>query len=246
MKSIRSAARRFVWCVEFGYTMPLAVKSLETGGDPMKIQLFAVAALAVLSAGALAAEPNAGANWYLGAGAGQSNAKIEDGTFTSALNGTGARIATNSRDEKETSYKFFLGYQYNPYLAFEGGIFNLGSYTFAATTTPAATLNGAIKNTVGSNFDVLGTLPLGERFSLLARIGVQSSKTRDLFTSNGLALTNPTPSKNLISYKAGVGAGFDFTRNVGMRADWERYRVGDGFGGKMNADLYTLNLLYKF
>ena len=81
---------------------------------------------------------------------------------------------------------------------------------------------------------------------LLARAGVQSSKTRDLFSATGLTLAAPTPSKNLIGYKYGVGAGFDFTKNVGVRADWERYRVGDGFSGKMNVDLYTLNLLYKF
>jgi OOP family OmpA-OmpF porin len=215
----------------------------------MKIQLFAAAAMAasvLSSAGVQAAEPTAGATWYLGAGAGQSRAKIADSTFTSALNGTGATIATISRDETETSYKFFMGYQYNPYLAFEGGVFNLGSYTFGATTTPAGTLNGALKNTVGTNLDVLGTLPLGERFSLLARAGVQSSKTRDLFSATGLALAAPTPSKNQISYKYGVGAGFDFTKNIGMRADWERYRVGDGFSGNMNVNLYTLNLLYKF
>jgi len=212
----------------------------------MKIQLFAAAALAVLTAGVQAAEPTAGATWYLGAGAGQSRAKIADGTFTSALSGTGASVATVTRDEKEGSYKFFMGYQYNPYLAFEGGVFNLGSYTFTATTAPAGTLNGAIKNTVGSNLDVLGTLPLGERFSLIARAGVQSSKTRDLFSATGLALAAPTPSKNLISYKLGVGAGFDVPKNVGVRADWERYRVGDGFSGKMDVDLYTLNLLYKF
>jgi OOP family OmpA-OmpF porin len=214
----------------------------------MRIQLFAAAAMAasvLSSAPVQAAEPTAGATWYLGAGAGQSRAKIADSTFTSALSGTGASIATISRDETETSYKFFMGYQYNPYLAFEGGVFNLGSYTFGATTAPAGTLNGALKNTVGSNLDVLGTLPLGERFSLLARAGVQSSKTRDLFSATGLALA-PTPSKNQISYKYGVGAGFDLTKNIGMRADWERYRVGDGFSGKMNVDLYTLNLLYKF
>jgi OOP family OmpA-OmpF porin len=206
--------------------------------------LMAVAALA--AAGVQAAEPSAAANWYLGAGAGQARAKINDSTVTSALAGTGASVATITRDETEFSYKLYAGYQYNRYLAFEGGMFNLGSFTFAATTTPAGTLNGAVKNTVGANFDVLGTAPLGDRFSLFARAGVQSSKTRDLFTASGVLLRAPTPSKNVVSYKAGVGAGFDFTKNVGMRAEWERYRVGDGFDGKMNVDVASLNLLYKF
>ena len=206
----------------------------------------AIAAMAAMT-GVQAAEPSAGANWYLGAGAGQSRAKIDDATVSTALAGTGARVATITRDETEFSYKLYAGYQYNRYLAFEGGYFNLGSYTFnATTTTPVATLNGAVKNTVGSNFDVLGTLPLAERFSLFARAGIQSSKTRDLFSANALVLRAPTPSKNLISYKAGLGAGFDVTKNVGLRAEWERYRVGDGYDGKMNVDVYSLNVLYKF
>jgi OmpA-OmpF porin, OOP family len=209
------------------------------------ILTLAVAAMTAAT-GVQAAEPSAGANWYLGAGAGQSRAKIGDTTISTALAGTGASVAAITRDETEFSYKLYAGYQYNRYLAFEGGYFNLGSYTFNATTTPAATLNGAVKNTVGSNFDVLGTLPLAERFSLFARAGIQSSKTRDLFSSTGLVLRAPTPSKNLVSYKAGLGAGFDFTKNVGVRAEWERYRVGDGYDGKMNVDLYSLNLLYKF
>lgn len=209
------------------------------------VSIVAAAAMAAIT-GVQAAEPSASAIWYLGAGAGQARAKLNDSTVSTALAGTGASVATISRDETEASYKFYAGYQYNPYLAFEGGAFNLGSFTFGATTTPAGTLNGAVKNTVGANFDVLGTLPLAERFTLFARAGIQSSKTRDLFSATGLVLRAPTPSKNLTSYKAGAGAGFDFTRNVGMRAEWERYRVSDGYDGKMNVDVYSLNLLYKF
>jgi OOP family OmpA-OmpF porin len=213
-----------------------------------QIKWFSVAAAAAIAAtsGAQAAEPAAGANWYLGAGAGQARAKIGDSTVSTALAGTGASVATITRDETEFSYKLFTGYQYNRYLAFEVGYFNLGSFTFNATTMPAGTLNGAVKNTVGANFDVLGTLPLADRFSLFARAGFQSSKTRDLFSAGGFALRTPTPSKNLNSYKAGLGAGFDFTRNVGMRAEWERYRIGDGYDDKLNVDVYSLSLLYKF
>jgi hypothetical protein len=78
-----------------------------------------------------------------------------------------------------------------------------------------------------------------------ARAGIQSSKTRDLFAATGIGLRAPTPSKNLTSYKTGLGAGFDFTRNGGMRVEWERYHVSDGFDGKLNVDVYSLNMLYK-
>ena len=96
---------------------------------------------------------------------------------------------------------------------------------------------------------MVGTLPImPERFLLLARLGIQSSKTSDLFVGTGAAagLRNPAPSKNLVSYKYGAGAEFDFTRNVGVRAEWERYRVSDGISGKLNVNMISGSLLYRF
>ncbi len=83
---------------------------------------------------------------------------------------------------------------------------------------------------------------------LLARVGVQTSKTRDAFSGTGAAaaLTNPSPNKNLVSYKYGVGAEYDFTRNIGVRAEWERYRISDGISDKINVDLISASILYRF
>ena len=86
------------------------------------------------------------------------------------------------------------------------------------------------------------------RFLLLGRLGIQSSKTSDLFVGTGAAtaLRNPTPSKNLVSYKYGVGAEYDFTKNVGVRGEFERYRVSDGISGKVNVNALTASVLYRF
>jgi OOP family OmpA-OmpF porin len=62
----------------------------------------------------------------------------------------------------------------------------------------------------------------------------------------GAAVSNPAPSKNRTDYKLGLGAEFDFTKNVGVRGEWERYRVSDGFSGRTDVDVFSASLLYKF
>ena len=113
----------------------------------------------------------------------------------------------------------------------------------------ASTVHGDLKNTIGWNFDVVGTLPIvADWFLLLGRLGIQSSKNSDLFAGTGAAgaLRNPAPSKNLASYKYGVGAEYDFTKNIGVRGEFERYRVSDGISGKLNVNAVTASLLYRF
>jgi OOP family OmpA-OmpF porin len=196
---------------------------------------------------ALAAD--ATGNWYVGAGIGQARASIPDSTVASELTGTGATAIGNSNDKTSVAGKVFLGYQFNKYVAAESGYFRLGDFSLDTTTTPAGTVHGDLKSRKGWNFDVVGTAPIvADKFLLLGRLGIQSSKTSDLFSGSGAAapLANPAPSKNLVSYKYGVGAEFDFTKNVGVRGEWERYRVSDGFNGKMNVDAVTASVLYRF
>lgn len=211
--------------------------------------LIAGTATAVPAAlAALAAEP--AGTWYLGAGAGQSRGKLEDSSINAALVGTGATAAATTKSEHSLEYKAFLGYQFNRYFAVEGGYFNLGKFSFDSTTTPAGTLHGDLKNNRGWNLDLLGMVPVvADRFSLLGRVGVQSSKTSDLFFGTGAAatlFTPSSPSKNQVNYKFGLGAEFDFTKNVGVRGEWERYRISDGFSGRADVDVFSASLLYKF
>ena len=186
-------------------------------------------------------------NWYVGLGAGRASA---DNPSTGAIvAGTPVTSVAASGDSDATAAKAFMGYQFNKYIAAEGGYFRLGDFTFDATTTPAGTLHGSYKNRSGWNLDAVGSLPLfNDKFSLLARLGVQTSKTSDLFNGTGAAaaLRNPSPSKNQVSYKYGAGAEYDFTRNIGVRAEWERYRVSDGISEKINVDLISASLLYRF
>ena len=209
--------------------------------------LALLAAVAMAPAFAADAPTAPTGTWYVGIGAGQSRADTP--TTRAIVAGTPVTSGATSGDSTATGAKTFVGYQFNKYIAAEGGYFRLGDFTFDGTTTPAGTLHGSLKSRSGYNLDAVGSLPLfDDKFMLLARVGVQSSKTSDLFYGTGAAapLANPSPSKNLVSYKYGAGAEYDFTRNIGARLEWERYRVSDGISDKINVNLFSGSLLYRF
>ena len=184
--------------------------------------------------------------WYAGANVGQSRAKIDDARITSQLLGTGFSTATITDNKRDTGYKIFGGYQFNPNFALEGGYFNLGRFGYTATTVPAGTLNGTIR-LQGVNLDAVGILPMTEKFSMFGRAGLDYAQARDNFTGTGLvSVLNPNPSKNQLNYKLGLGLQYAFTESLGLRLETERYRINDAVGNHGDIDLVSLGLVYRF
>jgi OOP family OmpA-OmpF porin len=187
--------------------------------------------------------------WYVGGNIGQSRAKIDDARIANSLSGAGLP-STISDDNRHTGYKLFGGYQFNRNLALEGGYFNLGEFGYTATTVPpalAGTLNGNTK-IQGLNLDAVGILPFGDKFSVFGRLGMQYAQAKDTFSSTGSipAPADPSPSKNALNYKLGVGAQYDFNQSLGMRLEAERYRIDDAINNKGDIDMYSIGLVYRF
>ncbi|MHB8948129.1 MAG: outer membrane beta-barrel protein [Rhodoferax sp.] len=200
-------------------------------------------ALAVLASSFAVAQDS---GWYAGANVGQSSATIDDARIRSGLVANGFTGATITDDDRSTGYKIFGGYQYNQYLAVEAGYFDLGNFGFNATTVPPGTLSGNIK-LKGFNMDLVGTLPITEKFSVLGRIGANYADASDSFVGTGaVTVTNPNPSKRDTNLKVGVGLQYAFTPALAMRAEVERYRINDAVGNKGDIDLVSLGLIYRF
>jgi OOP family OmpA-OmpF porin len=208
--------------------------------------LATVATLAVtLSPMALADDGN-DAGWYVGVNAGQSRATLDDARITAGLLSDALTTTSISDDNSHFGFKVFSGYEFNRYFALEGGYFNLGQFGFTADTIPAGSLRGDIK-LQGANIDLVGSVPLGDKFSLFARAGLNYADAKDSFSGTGsVAVLNPSPSKSAANYKFGAGAEYDFTRAVGIRIEAERYRIDDAVGNKGDIDLYSVGLVYKF
>jgi len=183
---------------------------------------------------------------YLGFGIGPSKANIHDERITEQLRGGGLATTSIDDDDKDVAFKLFGGHKFNRNFAVEGGYFNLGKFGFTAHTSPAGTLEGSGKFQ-GANIDAVGILPLGGNFSAFARAGLTYMQTKDSFKGTGaVRVSDPSPSKNAANYKLGLGAQYDFTPSLGLRADWENYRVDDAVGNKGNINTFMVGMVYLF
>ena len=207
----------------------------------------AACAAAVWGTSALAAGAD-GSGIYIGAGAGASRGKIDDGSINQSLLSLGFSNASTTKSENSTAYKAFVGYSFNRYIAIEGGYFDLGKFSFDSTVQPPGTLHGEIKAS-GFNLDAVLSYPFMEGFSVFARAGVQNAKSKANFSGTGsVVVVQPESSETKTDWKAGLGLGYEFSMGIGVRGEWERYRIADGTnsGDKSNVDVFGLSIYYKF
>jgi OOP family OmpA-OmpF porin len=209
------------------------------------LRLAGIAGLASLIAAPALAQPDP-AYFYLGGSAGQSRAKIDDARITADLLSQGFVTSAMTNDQSAAAYKLFAGYQFNPYIGLEVGYFSLGHFGFTSTTTPPGSLDGRMR-LHGVNLDLVGTLPLSERFSLIGRVGAQRASARDNFSGTGaVVVLAPTASKSEVNYKVGAGLQYAFTPNLMLRGEAERYRINDAVGNHGDVNLFSVGLVFAF
>lgn len=201
--------------------------------------------LAGLAAMSIQVAAAAESGWYAGFNLGRAEANIDGARVGDDLRQSGLDMTAIDEDDEDFGYKFFGGYKLNRNFAVEGGYFNLGEFGYTATTSPPGTATGNIKLS-GFNLDALGILPLTDKFSLFGRIGVQYAKAKDSFSGTGAAAGDSSASKSAANYKAGVGLQYDFTDNLGLRTEWERYRINDAVGNRGDIDMISVGLVFSF
>ena len=189
---------------------------------------------------------SAESGWLVGGNVGRTKARIDDVQIRERLMGSGFTTSSMSTDDRDKGFKIFGGYKYNKYLSVESGYFDLGDFSFTANTVPAGSLNGTIKIR-GLNLDAVGTLPVSERFSVFGRVGAQYAQVRDTFTGSGaVTVNNPSPKKNAVNHKFGLGVQYALTDSLGLRGEVERYRINDAVGGRGDVDMASVGLVYVF
>lgn len=136
-----------------------------------------------------------------------------------------------SCDDKATGFKLYTGGRFSRYLGVELGYVNFGEVD----------RNGGEVKAQGVNLGLIGTVPITDRFSLLGKIGGIYGWTKTSTAVPGL----PNGNENGLGLSYGAGAQFDVTKTVGVRADWDRYRLKYA-GRDEDADLYSLGVVFKF
>ena len=201
--------------------------------------------LAILATGAAHAQDTPYP--YVGLSAGRSHAQFDERQLATRLLGAGRSITSLSRDEKDTAYKIFGGYQFNRYFGTELSYFDLGKSSFNVSTLPVGSLAGELA-VQGVSLDLVATLPLSERWAVSARLGAQYARTRTYATGVGsIIVTDPEGRRRETNAKVGLGLQYAFSPSFIVRAEAERYRVSDGHaGGDGNINVASLSLVFPF
>lgn len=183
--------------------------------------LIAVAAMssAAFSAGA------ADTGFYGGLGLGRSQSDVNAGPIA------------GSKDDKDNAWKAFGGYQINRYFAVEGGYADLGR---ASVIGPAG---AASFDSQVWQASAVGSLPLTEQFALTGKLGVARTSTDVVGNVGGAPIV---ASDNNTDPTYGLGLRYDFTKQIGVRGEWERFRASGAGFGKSDVDLFTVNGIYRF
>jgi OOP family OmpA-OmpF porin len=191
----------------------------------MSIKKAAIGAL--ITAAAAGASPASMAQsmsdrgWYVGGSIGQTKDKES--------------CPTTSCDLKDSGWKLFGGYRLNRNFAIEGAYTDLGSFNAGGTFLGApANVNVDVTSWSAS---AVGILPLGaDRFSLFGKAGVAFTKYDGSGSVGGFSGGN---RDNETEFLWGLGAAYHFTRNLGVRAEYERWNKSD-------LEMISIGVQYNF
>jgi OOP family OmpA-OmpF porin len=160
--------------------------------------------------------------FYVGGAFGQ----VEYQDFCEGISGPGI-----SCDEKDTAWKILGGYQFNRNLAVELGYANLGEVSasgFGVSATVEATA-----------FDLVavGSFPVVDKLSVYGKLG--------LFRADfeGRSSVGATLDESENGFTFGIGLRYDVMRNLGVRAEWQRYNEIDG---ELDADVLSIGVIWRF
>ena len=139
-------------------------------------------------------------------------------------------IPLASCKDTDTAWKLLGGYRFNRYVAAEGTYADWGEVSAANSTGVRAE---ASQNSYG--LAVVGTLPLNERFELFGKAGflMTSQETRRV------GATTSSVSRDETELHYGLGGRLLFTRNLGLRGEWENT-------DKLKVEMLSIGLEYRF
>jgi OOP family OmpA-OmpF porin len=147
---------------------------------------------------------------------------------------TPAGVTQTGCDDKTNAWKAFAGYRFHRNFAAEATY--IRSKDITASFVAAGTPFTIRANAEAYGVAVLGILPVGNSFSLFGKLGFLRTDAEARATVGGTTLVSGDKDTG---GHYGVGGVFNVTRNLGVRAEWER-------ADKADFNLWSLGVQYSF
>jgi OOP family OmpA-OmpF porin len=204
----------------------------------MAIKKITLVCLAMMGAAAMSCAHATGAGTYLGFVAGVSN--MNNKTQDVQLGTTPETAVPVAPSNTGVAGGFILGYQINPYAAFEFGYTHYPTSTYSQPDGSLLEHDSTI-NTNAIDIAMKGSFPFKSVnvFGKLGMIEVSASGSGSLAPLG----EGRQPNNNALRPLYGVGVGYDISQNWGVSL---AYTVYTGGGGVEGADLLGLEVAYHF
>jgi OOP family OmpA-OmpF porin len=194
-----------------------------------KKRLLALSAAMLLAMPFAASAQQAVTGFYVGGAFGQGEA----GNWCDT-SGAPAGVGLSSCDDKDSAWKAFAGYRFSRHFAAEATYINFGEYSGTVTAGAAsATVNA---DATGWGVAALGIVPLGNNFELFGKLGFMRGESEATVTVGAFSGTVGDKGTEL---HYGVGGIYNFTRNLGVRVEWENVNDAD-------LSVLSIGLQYRF
>lgn len=182
---------------------------------------------------------------YIGGNVGSSRAHFDTPGTLNAFVGPGFAVNSTTGDDREVGGKLYGGYRFNRNFALEGGYFDLGRFDYTYNTTPAGSLTGKLR-VRGLNLDLVGIVPVTDRFSAFGRVGAAYTQSRSNFSTTGAVPAAVGRNEKKTNLKLGLGLDYAFSDRLSVRGELERYRVNDAVRSRGHIDMASVGLVYSF
>ena len=212
---------------------------------------LAVAMSVVINPSALAQQTDKGL--YLGLHVGQATIDFDNAATAADLAAEGFGFTPITTDDKDTAWKVLIGYRFHPNFAAEMAYVEAGEFAQRTTLTslngtpiPPTPIEATFETKNTFTVSGLGILPLGA-FSLYGKLGFYRTKIEVTASAPTLGIVD-TESVTSDGVLFGAGVGYDVTKNVTVRGEFERLKeVGDKDRiGESDADFLSIGVIFRF
>lgn len=189
---------------------------------------------AIVAAGVMTVPVAAHAwDWYGGLGVGQAGHEATGGD----LAGPGF---SGSVDGNDGGWKAFLGMVlWDKYVGAEFGYVDLGMASAKGTISGSAVT--AKTEATAYTASAVGLIPFGDHLGLTIRLGVSNPRADVTVTNAGVTTTSHSTDMKIFG---GIGMQYDFSKNMGVRIESERFNMGSI--GSPYVNLITAGFVYRF
>lgn len=177
---------------------------------------------------------------------GQSKLGMDKETLDSQVAAVFGPTSGSSLDSTGTAWRLAAGYRAHPNIAFEAGWANLGQATYSAQAAGAT-----IRETVSADGPTAAVLLMASPASWLTgylKAGLAyQTVTAKVTASSGGGSVSASASSTSLTPTYGAGVIFNLTKNIGIRAEFERFhKIGGAETGRGNVDTMTMGLQVGF